>query len=131
MRASHAMDSYKKARERHFFEFIRDNPHYMQGAAADIFVLEVRIDVPSSVRSVQEKYAVQCIKEDTPCSLHVPVGRRGLSQEVARGIAMPGNMFHNKPIPPDYTKVQVTEITNNRFSNDPLNHPMVEEGLRQ
>ena len=115
--------------ERHFYEFIRENPHIIPNSAAAVVVPEARIDVPSSVGSVQEKYAVQCIKEDTPCSLHVPVGRKGLSQEAARGIAMPGRIFHNKPIPPDYSKVQVTEITNDRFSNDPLDHPMVDEGI--
>lgn len=117
--------------KKHFFDFINENPHLLLAAAQQVAVPEVKLDrfMPSSAGSVAQRFPVDYITEDTPCSLHVPIGRSGHSKEAARGIAIPGDLFHMRPIPDEYTKVQVTEITNNRFINDPLDFPMVDEGI--
>jgi hypothetical protein len=44
-------------------------------------------------------YPVDDIIVDTPCRLHIPLGRvRNKTKEVATVVAMPGRVFHNNPI---------------------------------
>jgi hypothetical protein len=44
-------------------------------------------------------YPVDDITVDTPCHLHIPLGRVGNKiKEVAIGVAMPGHIVHNNPI---------------------------------
>lgn len=115
--------------EKHFFKFLQENPNVIQTAASQITVPQIQLEIPSSMASVQQKFPVDDITEDTSCSLHVPIGRKGNSREVARSFAMPGTVFHNRPIPEEYAKVQVTEITDDRFINDPLDVPIPDEGI--
>jgi hypothetical protein len=57
-------------------------------------------------------YHMDDITVDTPCHLHIPLGRMGnKTKEVVTGVAMPGRVLHNNPIPVEYTKVLVREIT--------------------
>jgi hypothetical protein len=57
-------------------------------------------------------YLMDDIMVDTPCRLHIPLGRvENKRKEVAIGVAMPGHVFHNNPIPAEYAKVLVREIT--------------------
>ena len=62
--------------------------------------------------------------------LVVPYGRMmSKKKEVARGVALPlksGSMYDNKPIPPDYARVDVM-WTNKEFDEDKINIP-TEEG---
>jgi hypothetical protein len=53
-------------------------------------------------------YPMDDIMIDTPCHLHIPLGRVGnKTKEVAIGVAMPGRVFHNNPILTEYAKVLV------------------------
>jgi hypothetical protein len=57
-------------------------------------------------------YPVDDITVDKPCHLHIPLGRVGnKTKEVAIGMAMLGRVFQNNPIPIEYAKVLVREIT--------------------
>jgi hypothetical protein len=53
-------------------------------------------------------YPMDDITVDTPCHLHIPLGRVGKkTKEVAIGVVMPGRVFYNNPIPAEYAKVLV------------------------
>jgi hypothetical protein len=76
-------------------------------------------------------YHVDDITGDTPCHLHIPLGRVGnKTKEVAIGVAMPGRVFHNNPISTEYAKVLVREITNMSYIDYPLNH-VTSEGVKE
>jgi hypothetical protein len=65
-----------------------------------------------STATVPTWYPVDDITGDMPCCLHIPIGRMGnKTKEVAIGVAMPGRVFQNNPIPVEYAKVLVHEIT--------------------
>jgi hypothetical protein len=66
-----------------------------------------------------------------PCHLHIPLGRVGnKTKVVATGVAMPGRVFHNNPIPAEYDKVLIREITDMAYTDYPLNHVMP-EGVKE
>jgi hypothetical protein len=68
-------------------------------------------------------YLVDDITSDTPCHLHIPLGRVGnKTKEVVIGVAMSGHVFHNNPIPAEYAKVLVHEITDQAYIDYPLDH---------
>jgi hypothetical protein len=70
-------------------------------------------------------YPVDDITGDTPCWLHIPLGRVGnKTKEVAIGMAMLGRVFHNNPILIEYAKVLVREITDMSYVDYPLDHVM-------
>jgi hypothetical protein len=74
---------------------------------------------------------VDDITGDTPCHLHIPLDRVGnKTKEVAIGVAMPRHVFHNNPIPVEYTKVLVHEITNKAYIDYPLDH-VTPEGVKE
>jgi hypothetical protein len=76
-------------------------------------------------------YHVDDITGDTPCHLHIPLGRVGnKTKEVAIGVAMPERVFHNNPISAEYAKVLVREITNMSYIDYPLNH-VTSEGVKE
>jgi hypothetical protein len=53
-------------------------------------------------------YPVDDITVDTPCRFLIPLGRvENKTKEVATGVAMPGRVLHNNPIPVEYAKVLV------------------------
>jgi hypothetical protein len=53
-------------------------------------------------------YPVDDITVDTPCRLHIPLGRvENKTKEVATGVGMLGRVLHNNPIPVEYAKVLV------------------------
>jgi hypothetical protein len=72
-------------------------------------------------------YPVDDIMGDTPCHLHIPIGRVGnKTKEVVIGVAMLRRVFHNNPIPAEYAKVLVREITDMACIDYPLDHVMPE-----
>jgi hypothetical protein len=76
-------------------------------------------------------YLVDDITGDMPCCLHIPLGRVGnKTKEVAIGVAMSGRVFHNNPIPAEYGKVLVREITDKTYIDYPLDHVMP-EGVKE
>jgi hypothetical protein len=76
-------------------------------------------------------YLMDGIMVDMPCHLHIPLDRVGnKTKEVATGVAMPGRVFYNNPIPAEYAKVLVREITNMGYIDYPLDHVMP-EGVKE
>jgi hypothetical protein len=76
-------------------------------------------------------YPVDDITGDMPCRLHIPIGRVGnKTKEVVIGVAMPGRVFHNNPIPAEYAKVLVREITDMACIDYPLDH-VTPEGINE
>jgi hypothetical protein len=76
-------------------------------------------------------YPVDDITVDRPCCLHIPLGRVGnKTKEVTIGVAMSGSVFHNNPIPAEYAKVLVREITNMGYTDYPLDYVTL-EGVKE
>jgi hypothetical protein len=76
-------------------------------------------------------YLINDITGDTPCQLHTPLSRvRNKTKEVAIGVAMLGRVFHNNPIPTEYAKVLVLEITDMSYIDYPLDH-VTPEGVKE
>jgi hypothetical protein len=68
-------------------------------------------------------YPMDDITVDTSCRLHIPLGRVGnKTKEVATGVMMSGHVLHNNPIPVEYAKVLVRDITDMGYTNYPLDH---------
>jgi hypothetical protein len=84
-----------------------------------------------STTALHTWYPVDDITGDTPCRLHIPLSRVGnKTKEVAIGVAMPRCVFHNNPIPAEYAKVLVREITNKAYIDYPLDH-VTPEGVKE
>jgi hypothetical protein len=76
-------------------------------------------------------YLIDDITGDTPCCLHIPIGRvRNKTKKVVIGVAMSGHVFHNNPILAEYAKVLVRAITDMACSDYPLDHVMP-EGIKE
>jgi hypothetical protein len=76
-------------------------------------------------------YPIDDIMGDMPCHLHIPIGRvENKTKEVAMGVAMPGRVFHNNPIPVEYAKLLVCEITDMACIDYPLDH-VTPEGIKE
>jgi hypothetical protein len=68
---------------------------------------------------------------DMPSYLHIPIGRVGKkTKEVTIGVTMSGRVFHNNPIPAEYAKVLVREITDMACIDYPLDH-VTPEGIKE
>jgi hypothetical protein len=52
------------------------------------------------------------------------------TKEVTIGVGMPERVFHNNPIPAEYAKVLVREITNMACIDYPLDH-VTSEGIKE
>jgi hypothetical protein len=66
-----------------------------------------------------------------PCCLHIPIDRVGnKTKEVAIGVAMLGRVFHNNPIPAEYAKVLIHEITDMACIDYRLDH-VTPEGIKE
>jgi hypothetical protein len=84
-----------------------------------------------STAAVPMLYPVDDIMGGIPCRLDIPIGRVGnKTKEVVIGVAMPGRVFHSNPIPAEYAKVLVHEITNMACIDYPLDHVMP-EGIKE
>jgi hypothetical protein len=76
-------------------------------------------------------YLADDIMVDMSCRLHIPLGRvENKTKEVAIGVVMPGCVFHNNPIPVEYAKVLVREITDMGYTDYPLGH-VTPEGVQE
>jgi hypothetical protein len=84
-----------------------------------------------SIVAVPTWYPVDDITGGTPCRLHIPIDRVGnKTKEVAIGVAMSGRVFHNNPIPAEYAKVLVHEISDMACIDYPLDHVTL-EGIKE
>jgi hypothetical protein len=71
------------------------------------------------------------IMGDMLCRLHIPIGRVGNKiKEVTIGVVMLRRVFHNNPIPADYAKVLVRDITDMACIDYPLDLVMP-EGIQE
>jgi hypothetical protein len=53
-------------------------------------------------------YPMDDITIDTPCRIHIPLNRvENKRKEVTIGVPMPGHVFHNNAILPEYAKLLV------------------------
>jgi hypothetical protein len=76
-------------------------------------------------------YPIDEITGGMPCRLHISIGKVGnKTKEVMIGVAMPGRVFHKNPIPVEYAKVLVCEITDMACIDYPLDHVMP-EGIKE
>jgi hypothetical protein len=83
-----------------------------------------------SMTGLDTWYHVDDITVDTPCLLHIPLGRVGNKiKDVAIGVVMPGHIFYNNPILIEYAKVLVREITDMGYTDYPLDH-VTPEGVK-
>nr|ABF98011.1 transposon protein, putative, CACTA, En/Spm sub-class [Oryza sativa Japonica Group] len=57
-------------------------------------------------KETEPDYPFDDLKENTPCRLHVPIGRSGKILEAATAIAIPGRTYNEQFIPDAYAKVQ-------------------------
>jgi hypothetical protein len=84
-----------------------------------------------STTAVPTWYPIDDIMGDMPCRLHIPIDRVGnKTKDVAIGVAIPGCVFHNNPIPAEYAKVLVREITDMACIDYLLDHVML-EGIKE
>jgi hypothetical protein len=84
-----------------------------------------------STTALHTWYPIDDIMDDTPCHLHIPLGRVGNKiKVVAIGVAMPGHIFHNNPILAEYAKVLVCEIIDMSYMEYPLGH-VTPEGVKE
>jgi hypothetical protein len=68
---------------------------------------------------------------DMPCRLHILLGRvENKIKEVTIGVTMSGRVFHNSPIPTEYAKVLIHEITDMTCIDYPLDH-VTPEGIKE
>jgi hypothetical protein len=74
-------------------------------------------------------YPVDDITGDMPCCLHISLGKvENKTKEITIGVAMSGRVFYNNPIPTEYDKVLVREITDMACIDYPLDH-VTPEGI--
>jgi hypothetical protein len=84
-----------------------------------------------STTAVPTWYPVDDITGDTPCRLHIPINRvENKIKEVAIGVTMLGCVLHNNPIPAEYAKVLVREITDMSCIDYPLDL-VTPEGIKE
>jgi hypothetical protein len=118
--------------ENRFMEFIQNLSQ--QPGSSPLHLLAPQATNLSSMGSMiglATCYPVDDITVDTPCRLHIPLGRVGNKiKEVATGVAMPGRVFHNNPTPAEYAKVLVREITDMGYTNYSLDH-VTSEGVKE
>jgi hypothetical protein len=76
-------------------------------------------------------YPMDDIMVDTPCRLHIPLGRvENKTKEFATIVAMQGRVLHNNPIQVEYAKVFVRETIDMGYTNYPLDH-VTPEGAKE
>jgi hypothetical protein len=95
--------------ENRFMSFIQNLNQ--QPGSPPLYLLAPQVANLSSMGStigLATWYLVDDITLDTPCRLHIPLGRVGnKTKEVATGVAMSGRVFHNNPILMEYATVLV------------------------
>nr|CAH67287.1 OSIGBa0103O01.5 [Oryza sativa] len=67
-------------------------------------------------------YPFDDLKENTPCRLHVPIGRSGKTLEAATTIVIPGRTYNEEFIPDAYVKVQ-PQVVHEGFESYDIDFP--------
>jgi hypothetical protein len=93
--------------ENMFMEFIQN----LSQEGPPLHLLEpqaAKLSSMGSMTGLGTWYPVDDITVDTPCRLHIPLGRvENKTKEVVIGVAVPRHVFHNNPTPTEYAKVLV------------------------
>jgi hypothetical protein len=93
--------------------------------------LPLHLSSIGSIAAVPTWYPVDDITGDMPCRIHIPIDRvRNKIKEVAIGVPMPGHVLHDNPIPVEYAKVLVREITDMACIDYPLDY-VTPEGIKK
>jgi hypothetical protein len=104
-----------------------------QGGSPPLHLLAhqvANLSIMGSTTGLGTWYPVDDSTVNTPCRLHIPLGRVGnKTKEAAIGVVMLGRVFHNNPIPTEYAKVLIQEITDMGYTNYPLDH-VIPEGVK-
>nr|ABB47287.2 transposon protein, putative, CACTA, En/Spm sub-class [Oryza sativa Japonica Group] len=74
------------------------------------------------VREPEPDYPFDDLKENTPCRLHVPIGRSGKTLEAATAIAIPRRTYNEEFIPNAYAKVQ-PQVVHEGFESYDIDFP--------
>nr|BAD12985.1 hydroxyproline-rich glycoprotein-like [Oryza sativa Japonica Group] len=74
------------------------------------------------VREPEPDYPFDDLKENTPCRLHVPIGRSGKTLEAATAIAIPRRTYNEEFIPDAYAKVQ-PQVVHEGFESYDIDFP--------
>nr|AAX96367.1 transposon protein, putative, CACTA, En/Spm sub-class [Oryza sativa Japonica Group]ABA91927.1 transposon protein, putative, CACTA, En/Spm sub-class [Oryza sativa Japonica Group] len=73
-------------------------------------------------KETEPDYPFDDLKENTPCRLHVPIGRSGKTLEAATAIAIPGRTYNEQFIPDAYAKVQ-PQVVHEGFESYDIDYP--------
>jgi hypothetical protein len=118
--------------ENSFMAFIQNLSQ--QPGSSPLHLLAPQVNNLSSMGStigLATWYPVDDITVDTPCRLHIPLGRvENKTKGVVIGAAMLEHFCHNNPIPAEYAKVLVQEITDMEYTDYPLDH-VTPEGVKE
>jgi hypothetical protein len=71
------------------------------------------------------------IIKDTPYWLHVPIGRKGRTVNVAESIVMVSRSLHHALIPLDCVKGQVLKVVDDQYLDIELDYPNKDEGIKK
>nr|ABA96301.2 transposon protein, putative, CACTA, En/Spm sub-class [Oryza sativa Japonica Group] len=73
-------------------------------------------------KETEPDYPFDDFKENTPCRLHVLIGRSGKTLEAATAIAIPGRTYNEQFIPDAYAKVQ-PQVVHEGFESYDIDYP--------
>nr|AAO19377.1 hypothetical protein [Oryza sativa Japonica Group]ABF98358.1 transposon protein, putative, CACTA, En/Spm sub-class [Oryza sativa Japonica Group] len=73
-------------------------------------------------KETEPDYPFDDLKENTPCRLHVPIGRAGKTLQAATAIAIPGRTYNEQFIPDAYAKVQ-PQVVHEGFESYDIDYP--------
>jgi hypothetical protein len=95
--------------ENRFMVFIQNLSQQKSSPALHLLAPQAsNLSSMGSIIDLATWYPADDITVDTPCRLHIPLGRVGNKiKEVVIGVAMSGRVFHNNFIPAEYAKVLV------------------------
>jgi hypothetical protein len=118
--------------ENRFMAFVQNLSQQQGSPPFHLLALQAaNLSSMGSMAGLGTLYPVDDIMVDTPCRLHIPLGRVGnKTKEVATGVAMPGHVFHNNLIPVEYAKVFVQEMTDMGYSDYLLDH-VTPKGIKE
>nr|BAC99860.1 hypothetical protein [Oryza sativa Japonica Group] len=89
------------------------------------FCVKHMILPPLETKEPEPDYPFDDLKENTPCRLHVPIGRSGKTLEAATAIAIPGRTYNEEFIPNAYAQVQ-PQVVHEGFESYDIDFPTVD-----
>jgi hypothetical protein len=91
----------------------------------------INLSSMGSTTGLDTWYHMDDITVDTPCCIHIPLGRvENKTKYVTIGVPMSRRVFDNNPIPAEYTKILVRYIIDMGYTDSPLDH-VTSEGVKE